>query len=210
MPENSPFTRLADFDFSKETDEALVLLSKSGNALAIDVLIDRYRGFAKACSQAYFMVGADREDVIQEGMIGLYKAIVGFDAAKDVSFKTFAGLCIKRQIISAVKMSTRQKHLPLNSYVSLDADEGEVAGDGLGHLGETAGCDPERIVIDRETEAFAREQIEAALSPFEAEVLKHHLNGVPYGEIAVLLNREPKAVDNALQRIRHKVEKLLQ
>lgn len=210
MPENSLFTKQADFDFSKETDEALVLLSKSGNALATEVLMNRYRGFAKACSQTYFMVGADREDVIQEGMIGLYKAIVGFDEKKDVSFKTFAGLCIRRQIISAVKMSTRQKHLPLNSYVSLDADEGEAAGDGSGRYGENAGCDPEQIVIERETEAFARERIEAMLSPFEAEVLMHYLNGVPYSKIATLLNREPKAVDNALQRIRHKVGKLLQ
>lgn len=208
MPENSLFLReLESFEYSKATDEALVFLAKSGNPTAMELLVNRYRGFAKACSRSYFLIGAGREDVIQEGMIGLYKAIVSFNADKDVSFKTFAKLCIRRQIISAVKMSTRQKHFPLNSYVSLDSEEGSA--DSLTGYGEGVGCDPEKIMIERETESDAREKIRAVLSPFEAEVLMHHLNGIPYAKIAACLNRDPKSVDNALQRIKHKVEKLL-
>ena len=191
--------------YSQKTDEALALLAKAGDARATEILVDRYRHFAKACSKSYFLVGAEWEDVVQEGMIGLYKAIVSFRADKDACFKTFARLCIKRQIISAVKMSTRQKHQPLNGYVSLSDEGGTVDSDCL----SVNGADPEKLVIEMETVADTHRQIDELLSPFEAEVLMYHLNGVPYGKIAEHLGREPKAVDNALQRIKHKVLKFL-
>ena len=191
--------------YSEKSDEELVLLAKVGDVTATEMLVNRYRNFAKTCSKSYFLVGADREDVVQEGMIGLYKAIVSFQADKEVSFKTFAMLCIKRQIISAVKMSTRQKHQPLNAYVSLN-DEGGTGDSGCLSV---SGADPEKLVIEVETVAVTHKQIDELLSPFEAEVLMYHLNGVSYGKIAERLGREPKAVDNALQRIKHKVLKFL-
>ena len=211
MPELSLFERSSeDFDSPEKSDESLVLLAKNGNAFATEILVNRYRDFAKSCSKSYFLIGADREDVIQEGMIGLYKAIMSFQAEKNVSFKTFARLCIKRQIISAVKMATRQKHLPLNSYVSLSGEDVDFGFfEHMGMQGETGSADPEQIVIEKETVHDAHDQIDRVLSPFEAKVLMHHLNGVPYGKIALLLNKEPKAVDNALQRIKRKVEKFL-
>lgn len=211
MPELSLFEQSSeDFDVTEKSDESLVLLAKNGNALATEILVNRYRDFAKACSKSYFLVGADREDVIQEGMIGLYKAIMSFQAEKKVSFKTFAKLCIKRQIISAVKMSTRQKHLPLNSYVSLSGEDADFGFyEHMGLKGENGSADPEQIVIEKETVHDAHHRIDSVLSPFEAKVLMYHLNGVPYGKIAVYLDKEPKAVDNALQRIKRKVEKFL-
>lgn len=210
MPEISPPRKSAEtFDFSTGTDEALVFLAKKGNSKAMETLVSRYRDFVKACSKSYFLMGADRDDVIQEGMIGLYKAIVNFDAEKEIDFKGFARLCIKRHIISAVKMSTRQKHLPLNSYVSLSVENGESDGEMAGLSAEAIGHNPEQIVLEKEAVADTREKIEAVLSSFEAEVLMLHLNGLSYTDIAAYMDREPKSVDNALQRIKHKIEKLL-
>ncbi len=206
MPEISPMEPSL---YAEKADEELVLLAKTGDVLATEILVNRYRGFAKTCSKSYFLVGADREDVVQEGMIGLYKAIVGFQADKEACFKTFAKLCIKRQIISAVKMSTRQKHLPLNGYVSLSGDGSGTGSDYLGGQVVNESADPEKLVIEMEAVADAHEQIDKVLSPFEAKVLMYHLNGVPYSRIAFFLGRDPKSVDNALQRIKHKVEKFL-
>ncbi len=194
------------FDACQLSDESLVLLAKEGDAVATETLVNRHRNFAKACSKSYFLVGADREDVIQEGMIGIYKAIMSFDAGKDVSFKAFVKLCVKRQIISAVKMSTRKKHMPLNGYVSLDSSGEGSEFDSL-HLITGESADPEALMLDKEAVKDASMQIDKVLSPFEAKVLSYHLNGVPYGKIAVYLNKEPKSIDNALQRIKHKVEK---
>ncbi len=210
MPEISSVERSAVMTlYSEKSDEELVLLAKSGDASATEILVNRYRNFAKTCSKSYFLVGADREDVVQEGMIGLYKAILSFKADKEVSFKTFAMLCIKRQIISAVKMSTRQKHLPLNGYVSLSGDETRVDSDIISSQSAGDSSDPEKLVIEMETVADTHQQIDKVLSPFEAKVLMYHLNGVSYGKIAVYLDRDPKSIDNALQRIKHKVEKFL-
>ncbi len=197
-------------DSFNQCDEALSLLAKGGNVQAMEILVNRYRDFVKACSRSYFLMGADREDVIQEGMIGLYKAILGFDAEKNASFKTFARLCIKRQVVSAVKMSSRQKHMPLNTYVSLNkSDSGTDFFDNLGYVSKNNSSDPEAIVIERENVQDAHDRIDKALSEFEAKVLMYHLNGVPYGKIAVYLGKDPKSVDNALQRIKRKTEKFL-
>ena len=195
--------------YSEKSDEELVLLAKVGDVLATEMLVNRYRNFAKTCSKSYFLVGADREDVVQEGMIGLYKAILSFQADKEVSFKTFAMLCIKRQIISAVKMSTRQKHMPLNGYISLSGCESGVESDYFSGHAMKESADPEKLVIEKETVADTHQQIDKVLSPLEAKVLMYHLNGVPYSKIAVYLDRDPKSIDNALQRIKHKVEKFL-
>ena len=197
------------FCFSEQGDEALVVLAKHGDSQAMEILVSRYRDYAKQCSGSYFLMGADREDVIQEGMIGLYKAILGFEAKKNVSFKTFARLCIKRQILSAVKMSTRQKHLPLNTYVSLDDGGGADIMEHISYTGETGGADPEQLLIEQENVLATQDRIDKALSEFEATVLMHHLDGEHYMQIATRLGREPKSVDNALQRIKHKVAKFL-
>lgn len=211
MPEILPFQKLTnEIDFLTISDEELVLLAKNGNGTAVETLVSRYKAFVRSCSKSYFLMGADREDVIQEGMIGLYKAILSFKAEKDASFKTFAHLCIKRQIQTAVKMSARQKHMPLNTYVSFHKEEGGVSFfDHIGYTGENHSTDPEQIIIEKEDMIDTQDQIDKVLSEFEAKVLMHHLNGVPYGEIASCLGRDPKAIDNALQRIRRKIEKIV-
>ena len=210
MFECSPYKQSAEvFDYCQKSDESLVLLAKEGDVAATEVLVNRYRNFAKTCSKSYFLAGADREDVIQEGMIGLCKAVISFDAGKEVSFKTFAKLCIKRQIISAVKMSTRQKHRPLNGYVSLSGGDDGIDLEYLRFQTTKESADPEKLVIEKETMSDTHEQLDKVLSPFEAKVLMYHLNGIPYGRIAVYLNKDPKSIDNALQRIKHKVENFL-
>ena len=193
-------------DFAKLKDEELVLHAKQDNALAIEMLVNRYKSFVMMRSKTYFLCGADRDDVIQEGMIGLFKAIRSFKAERGVSFKTFAELCITRQIISAVKTSTRQKHAPLNTYVSLDRGEGSV---NLERDAFKSGNDPEQIMIEKENMVGIEGQIDKALSRFEARVLMHYLNGMSYGKIAVYMGKDPKSIDNALQRIKRKLERFL-
>jgi len=192
------------------SDEELALAAKDGNGQAVEQLVNHYKGFIKNRSKSYFLMGADREDVIQEGVIGLYKAILSFQSGRGVRFKTFAELCITRQIITAVKTATRRKHMPLNTYVSLDAGEGSM--DFIEHTGCVSGkrsTNPEQIMIEKENMIGIKGQIDKALSQFEARVLMHHLNGMSYGEIAVYMDRDPKSIDNALQRIKRKLEKFL-
>ncbi len=205
VPEDST-PKGATVDFAKLKDEELVLHAKQDNALAIEVLVNRYKSFVMMRSKTYFLCGADRDDVIQEGMIGLFKAIRSFKAERGVSFKTFAELCITRQIISAVKTSTRQKHAPLNTYVSLDRGEGSV---NLERDAFKSGNDPEQIMIEKENMVGIEGQIDKALSRFEARVLMHYLNGMSYGKIAVYMGKDPKSIDNALQRIKRKLERFL-
>ena len=209
MPDISPIQdKISEALLSDCSDEKLATLARNDCGDAIEILVKRYKAFVRSCSKSYFLMGADREDVIQEGMIGLYKAIQSFREEKDASFKTFAHLCIKRQIQSAVKMSARQKHMPLNNYVSFQQEEGgEMFLDNLGYTGENRSTDPEQIIIEKEDMIVAQGQIDKVLSDFEAKVLMLHLDGVPYGEIAERLGREPKAVDNALQRMKRKIEK---
>ena len=191
-------------------EEDLVLMAQKGNEQAMEVVVNRYKGFVKARTQAYFLIGAEREDVIQEGMIGLYKAIRSYNAEKNASFKTFAELCIVRRILSAVKMATRQKHMPLNSYISLHKSDSETDYiEHMGYSGEKSGADPEQIMIEKEDMQGIGSQIDKVLSEFEAKVLMYHLNGVSYGKIAGLMGKEPKSIDNALQRMKKKLEKFL-
>ena len=192
------------------SDEDLVFRAQSGDGEAVEKLVSRYKSFVSLRSQAFFLAGADRDDVIQEGMIGLYKAILRFDCARGASFKTFAELCINRQILTAVKTASRQKHQPLNSYVSMNLGADAVScHEQSGFVAAEQKQNPEYILIERENLNGIHGRIDEVLSKFEAEVLMHHLNGLSYNEIAKQLGRDSKAVDNALQRIKRKLEKFL-
>jgi RNA polymerase sporulation-specific sigma factor len=193
-------------------DEDLVEAAKAGDDRASEFLIQKYRNFVRVKAKAYFLIGADREDIIQEGMIGLYKAIRDFRRDKLSSFRAFAELCITRQIITAIKTATRQKHLPLNSYVSLnkpiyDEDSDRTLLDVIGGLKV---ADPEELVINREASARMRQRIRQNLSELEHRVLNLYLDGKSYQEMANELQRHVKSIDNALQRVKRKLEKNLE
>ncbi|MCS7236122.1 MAG: RNA polymerase sporulation sigma factor SigH [Armatimonadota bacterium] len=193
-------------------DEDLVEAAKAGDDRASEFLIHKYRNFVRVKAKAYFLIGADREDIIQEGMIGLYKAIRDFRRDKLSSFRAFAELCITRQIITAIKTATRQKHIPLNSYVSLnkpiyDDDSDRTLLDVIGGLKV---ADPEELVINRESSARMRQRIRQNLSELEHRVLNLYLDGKSYQEMANELQRHVKSIDNALQRVKRKLEKNLE
>ncbi|MBO6266741.1 MAG: RNA polymerase sporulation sigma factor SigH, partial [Synergistaceae bacterium] len=196
-------------EFDNLTDEELVAKIKApGGRAALDYLIHKYRNFVRAKARSYFLIGADREDIIQEGMIGLYKAIRDFRNDKLSSFRAFAELCVTRQIITAIKTATRQKHIPLNSYVSLnkpiyDEDSERTLLDVL-----SGACiaDPEELVISREEFIDIEAKMEEILSDLEWRVLMLYLDGKSYQEIAVDLHRRVKSIDNALQRVKRKLE----
>ena len=193
------------------TDEELIAISRGGDRIAEDLLYEKYKPFIRVRARSYFLVGADREDIIQEGMIGLYKAIRDYSPDKNASFRSFAELCVTRQIITAIKAATRQKHIPLNSYVSLNrpmfVEEPERTL--MDVLSAARVSDPEETLISRETYESMEEQLLSSLSPLERSVLTLYLEGRSYVEIAESLNRSVKAIDNALQRIKHKLEKQL-
>ena len=193
------------------TDERLLVASRDGDRVAEDLLYEKYKQFIRMRARSYFLVGADREDIIQEGMIGLYKAIRDYSPDKNASFRSFAELCVTRQIITAIKAATRQKHIPLNSYVSLNrpVNKEEPERTLIDVLGAAQMSDPEETLISRETYENMEEQLLASLSPLERSVLILYLEGRSYVEIAESLNRSVKAIDNALQRIKHKLEKQL-
>ncbi len=188
-------------------EEEVVALAQSGNERALGWILERYKETVRLKSRSYYLVGGDREDVVQEGMIGLFKAVRDYNRAKNASFRTFADLCITRHIITAVKSATRQKHVPLNYYISLSG--GEVANDFYEASVRRKNVNPEQLVIERENIAGMECRIDKLLSGFEARVLMYHLQGVKYGQIAKLLGRKPKSIDNALQRIKRKVEQYL-
>ncbi len=192
-------------------DEQLLLQIKGGDGVALDQLINKYKNFVRAKAKTYFLVGADKEDIVQEGMIGLFKAIRDFKDDKLVSFKSFAEICVTRQIITAIKTATRQKHMPLNSYVSLNKPVFE--DDGERTLMETINhdtvSDPEMLFISKEELNRIEGKINEILSPLELEVLHFYLQGKSYQQIAVILNKEVKSIDNALQRVKKKIEKFL-
>ena len=198
-------------NFSQETDEDIVKLAKNGEEFATEYLINKYKNFVRVKAKSYFLVGADREDIIQEGMIGLYKAIRDFRADKLSSFRAFAELCITRQIITAIKTATRQKHIPLNSYISLNKPIYDEDSDRtmLDILSGTKITDPEEVFISHELSDDLREKIQENLSELESQVLLSYLEGKSYQEMAKELNRHVKSIDNALQRIKRKIEKTL-
>ena len=198
-------------DFKDKTDEEIVSRAKSGENRAQEYLISKYENFVKAKAKSYFLIGADKEDIYQEGMIGLYKAIRDFNPERSTSFKAFAEICVVRQIITAIKTATRQKHIPLNSYVSLNKPiyEEESERTLLDVLAGMKITDPEELMIGKEQMAYIEEKISKVLSGLELEVLTSYLDGKSYQEIASDLERHSKSIDNALQRVKRKLEKCL-
>ena len=192
-------------------DEEVVKLAKDGDEFATEYLISKYKNFVRVKAKSYFLVGADREDIIQEGMIGLYKSIRDFRADKLSSFRAFAELCITRQIITAIKTATRQKHIPLNSYVSLNKPIYDEDSDRtmLDVLSSKKVSDPEEVFISTELSSDLREKIKQNLSELESQVLQSYLEGKSYQEMAKELNRHVKSIDNALQRVKRKIERTL-
>jgi RNA polymerase sporulation-specific sigma factor len=193
-------------------DEDVVIDAKTGDDRALEYLINKYKSFVRAKARTYFLIGADREDIIQEGMIGLYKAIRDFRGDKLSSFRAFAELCITRQIITAIKTATRQKHIPLNSYVSLNKPIFEEESDRtlLDVISEESISDPEEMIINREEFSGIEDRMSEILSGLEWEVLSLYLQGRSYQEIAEDLDRHIKSIDNALQRVKRKLEKYLE
>ena len=193
-------------------DENVVLSAKNGNVQAQDFIIKKYKNFVRAKARSYFLIGADREDIIQEGMIGLYKAIRDYRSDKLTSFRAFAELCITRQIITAIKTATRQKHIPLNSYVSLNKPIYDEESDRtlLDILSGHKVTDPEELIICREELMSMEDKIGDVLSELELKVLMLYLQGRSYQEIAKDLKRHVKSIDNALQRVKRKLEKYLE
>jgi RNA polymerase sporulation-specific sigma factor len=193
-------------------DEDIVELAQAGDDAAQEYLIHKYKNFVRAKARSYFLIGADREDIIQEGMIGLYKAIRDFRCDKLSSFRAFAELCITRQIITAIKTATRQKHIPLNSYVSLNKPIYDEDSDRtlLDVISGTKITDPEELIISQEEFGDIEEKMGEILSSLEWKVLMSYLEGKSYQEIAYELKRHVKSIDNALQRVKRKLERYLE
>lgn len=193
-------------------DETIVEAAKKGEIEALELLIKKYKNFVRSKARSYFLIGADREDIIQEGMIGLYKAIRDYKPDKLSSFKAFAELCITRQIITAIKTATRQKHIPLNSYVSLNKPIYDEESDRtlLDVISGHKITDPEELMICKEELIHIEEKIGEILSDLECKVLMLYLQGRSYQEIACDLNRHVKSIDNALQRVKRKLERYLE
>ena len=193
------------------TDEQVVDLCQNGDSLAMEYLLNKYKNFVRSKARSYFLMGADHEDIVQEGMIGLFKAIRDFRQDKLSSFRAFAELCVTRQIITAIKTATRQKHIPLNSYISLnkpiyDEESDRTLMDVIveGHVDN-----PEELIISQEDLHGINTQLAEMLSSLEKDALSLYLDGKSYQEIAQLLGRHAKSIDNALQRVKRKLEKYL-
>ena len=203
---NNPYSA-----FEKMTDEEVVLKAKEDNVLAQEYLLHKYRKFVRAKARSYFLIGAEREDIIQEGMIGLYKAIRDFKGDKLSSFRAFAELCVTRQIITAIKTATRQKHIPLNSYVSLNKPIYEEDSDRtlMDVVSGVKVANPEDMIISREEFVDIENKMNNILSDLEWRVLISYLDGKSYQEIAAELDRHIKSIDNALQRVKRKLEKYI-
>lgn len=199
--------------YDRMTDEQLLCDYKNGNQEIMDYLMVKYKSMVRKKARAMYLLGGENEDLIQEGMIGLIKAVRDFDVTQKTSFSSFAELCVSRQMYSAIEASNRKKHLPLNSYVSLYEDSEQV-GEGrslplIDTIESSKENDPEVLYFGKEyTEAFA-EQLKELLSPLENHVLYLHLMGTDYRTIAELLGKSPKSVDNALKRIKTKAQKIL-
>jgi RNA polymerase sporulation-specific sigma factor len=205
------WNKLAD-DLDRRGDGELVAKARGGDDRALDGLLSRYRNFARSKARSFFLVGADKEDVVQEGMIGLYKAIRDFDLDQDTPFRAFAELCISRQILTAIKTANRNKHRPLNTSVSLDApahaeDQDRTIGDDL--VAPTQ-LDPAEVVISAEEIEALKDNMRDRLTELEGSVLSLYMDGKSYEEIAGALGYHVKSIDNALQRIKRKIQRHIQ
>ena len=190
------------------TDEEVAALAQQGDGQALAYLLNKYKNFVRSKARSYFLIGADHEDIVQEGMIGLYKAIRDFQPERLASFRSFADLCVKRQIITAIKAATRQKHVPLNSYVSLNKTLYDEESDRtLMDVIEGRVTNPEDLYISQEDLSRIQTQISEVLSDLERRVLEAFMDGKSYQEIAELLGRHVKSIDNALQRVKRKLFK---
>ncbi len=196
-------------EYQGQPDEMLIEILRSGQPELMDFILEKYKFLVRKRAKAMFLIGGDTDDLIQEGMIGLFKAIRDYQKEKDASFFHFADLCITRQIYHAVEASQRKKHQPLNSYVSLSAELGEEGGGALlGASGAFGSANPEQLLIDRENVAAIQEKMKHSLSAMEQQVLGLYLGGMNYRQIAEVTEKEPKAIDNALQRIRGKIKRI--
>ena len=198
--------------YADMTDEDIVLLCREGDSIAVEFLLNKYKNFVRSKARSYFLIGADHEDIVQEGMIGLYKAIRDFRPEKLSSFRAFAELCITRQIITAIKTATRQKHIPLNSYVSLNKPIYDEESDRtlMDVITEDTLSNPESMFIDREDLSVIRGRIGEMLSELEKQVLELYMDGKSYQEISEEMGRHVKSIDNALQRVKRKLTKYLE
>jgi len=212
MPKKDTTSISYDADnFRSMGDENVVTYAKEGSQNAVEYLLQKYRPIVESKARTYFLVGADHEDIVQEGMIGLFKAIRDFRKERMLPFRAFAELCVSRQIFTAIKSATRQKHLLLNSYISLQStisdDDNEYSL--IDTLEEKSAYDPEDILIGKQFSIELKYEIDKHLSTLEQKVLSHHLDGRTYQEIANILNRRTKSIDNALQRAKRKIEKTI-
>lgn len=199
-------------DYDRMIDEEIIDKCHEGSVEAEEYLLNKYKNFVRSKARSYFLVGADHEDIVQEGMIGLYKAIRDFNPERLSTFRAFAELCITRQIITAIKTATRQKHIPLNSYISLNKPLYDEENDRtlLDVITEGRSSDPEELVVSQEDLDTMHTKIYDVLSSLEQEVLREYLDGKSYQEIAESLGRHVKSIDNALQRVKRKLEKYLE
>ena len=210
--DNKDYSKEIASEFEGMTEEEIVVEAKNGNSRAQEYVISKYESFVKVKSKSYFLIGADKEDIYQEGMIGLYKAIRDFNYEKSTTFRGFAELCITRQIITAIKTATRQKHIPLNSYISLNKpvyDE-ESERTLLDIIATSIVTDPEELIISKEELKHIESKMNELLSDLELQVVEYYLNGKSYQYIADKLKRDVKSIDNALQRVKRKLEKHLE
>ena len=198
--------------FADLADEQVVGQAQLGDSVAIEYLLSKYKNFVRSKARSYFLIGADHEDIVQEGMIGLFKAVRDYQAERLSSFRAFAELCITRQIITAIKTATRQKHVPLNSYVSLNKPIYDEESDRtlMDVIVEGRAQNPEELIIGRENLVSIRDRVDQVLSPLEQDVLNAYLDGKSYQEIADKLGRHVKSIDNALQRVKRKLEKFME
>ena len=198
--------------FETMTDEEVVVFAQNADGGALEYLLNKYKNFVRTKARSYFLIGADHEDIVQEGMIGLYKAIRDYRADRQTSFRGFAELCVTRQIITAIKTATRQKHIPLNSYVSLNRPVYEDDSDRtlLDVITEDVPSNPEDMLIDREDLMIIEGRIGEMLSDMEKQVLVRYMEGKSYQEISREMGRQVKSIDNALQRIKRKLLKYLE
>ena len=203
-------------DYEKCSDEELIVRLRDGESAITDYIMDKYKNLVRSKAKSMYILGADREDLIQEGMIGLFKAIRDYDTGRDASFFTFADLCVSRQMYTAVQAAGRQKHTPLNTYISLYANASENGGAEGGEEWELIDSmlsqserNPEELLIDRENVELLEKIIEKELSSFENQVLDLYLTGMKYSQIAKVLGRDDKSTDNALQRIKSKLRRAI-
>ena len=201
----------AELDFNKCSDETLIDIYRKGDEAAIEVLFERYKDIVRKKAKAMYLAGGDSDDLIQEGMIGLYKAVRDYDDTKEAAFKTFASMCINRQLINAVAVSNRKKIIPLNTYVSFDMpaypdEDNETRLVDI--LKPESEQNPEKLFIDREYSDSFKKKLFDRLSSFEKQVLQLYMEDNDYRQIAMLLGKTPKSIDNAIQRIRAKANSI--